>query len=67
MNRILTQHGETKKIAALFNVDRRTVWLALNGTYESDLVKRIRKIAIDRGGLEMVNNSLKNNNNESTN
>jgi predicted regulator of amino acid metabolism with ACT domain len=66
MNKILTQHGEMQKIADLFKVDRRTVFNALTGVYDSDTVRRIRKMAIDRGGMEM-NNSLKIKINESTN
>lgn len=65
MNKILTERGEMKKIAALFNVDRRTVFNALTGVYDSELVRKIRKIAIDRGGMEMKpKNTLKINTNE---
>lgn len=60
MNKILTQYGEREKIAELFNVSRQTVNSALRGATRSDLAKRIRKVAIDRGGMEMQSeNSLK--------
>ncbi|MBV5343626.1 hypothetical protein JZU68_08500, partial [bacterium] len=60
MSKILTQHGEREKIAGLFKVSRQTVNSALRGATKSDLSKRIRKMAIERGGAEMVTeNSLK--------
>ena len=49
---VLTKHGEKQKIAMLMGVSRITVKDALSGKTNSELSKRIRKIAIDRGGKE---------------
>lgn len=49
---VLTKHGEKQKIAVLMGVSRITVKDALSGKTNSELSKRIRKIAIDRGGKE---------------
>lgn len=55
MNRILTRHGEINRIAALMRVNRLTVRDALSGKTSSDLAKRIRKAALERGGVEVNN------------
>lgn len=59
MSKILTQHGEKQKIADLFKVDRRTVNSALRGVGKSKLIMSIRKVAIDRGGMEIKTDELK--------
>lgn len=41
-------------IMTAFKVDERTVRYALSYTFNSDLCKRIRKLAIERGGVKMV-------------
>lgn len=53
MNEILTKHGERREIAKLFNVSEVTVRSALKGRTRSELSKRIRELAIQRGGVEM--------------
>ena len=56
-NRILvTRRGEVNALAALFKVDRSTVWNALSGKTQSKTVERIRKAALNRGAVEIVNN-----------
>lgn len=55
MNRILTRFGEINRIAAIMGVSRPTVRSALSGKTSSDLAKRIRKAALERGGVEVNN------------
>lgn len=44
-----------EKIAKTFGVTMRTVWNALNLDYPAtDIIKRIRKAAIESGGVNMV-------------
>lgn len=44
-----------EKIAKLFDVTMRTVWNALNLDYpETDIIKRIRKAAMENGGVIMA-------------
>ena len=44
-----------EKIAKLFDVTMRTVWNALNLDYpETDIIKRIRKVAMEKGGVIMA-------------
>lgn len=52
MGQILVKHGEKSKIAAIFGVSLVTVRDALNGKTKSDLSTKIRKEAVDRGGVE---------------
>lgn len=55
MNRILTRFGEINRIAAIMGVSRPTVRSALSDKTSSDLAKRIRKAALERGGVEVNN------------
>lgn len=55
MSRILTRFGEIKQLATLMRVNRLTVRDALSGKTKSNLAKRIRKLAIERGGVEIDN------------
>lgn len=52
MGVIITKHGEKKKLEKLIGVCHVTIRGALNGTINTDLAKRIRKLAIERGGME---------------
>ncbi|SDC53834.1 DeoR family transcriptional regulator [Williamwhitmania taraxaci] len=52
MGTIITKHGEKKDLAALFEVSLVTIRRALNDVSKSELAKRIRKAAIERGGAE---------------
>ncbi len=54
MGTILTAHGDKKELMKIFKVSHVTVREALRGTIESDLSKKIRKAAIERGGVEVV-------------
>jgi DeoR/GlpR family transcriptional regulator of sugar metabolism len=53
MAEIIIKHGEIQQLANLFKVSRRTVYNALNTNRQSDLCKQIRKVALERGGLEV--------------
>ncbi len=50
--RIEVKHGERQKLAKLLNTTYPAVKRALNGQTTTDLQRRIRKVAIDRGGKE---------------
>lgn len=54
MGEILVKHGEKKEIAKLFEVSHVTVRDALKDRTKSDLSRRIRKTATDRGGKETL-------------
>lgn len=56
MKKNIAVSKETReKIARLFNVTMRSVWNALNLDYpETDLTKRIRKVAKENGGVVMT-------------
>lgn len=51
MAKVLVEHGEVAKLARLFGIARKTVSEALSGQTNTDLAKKIRKVAIDRGGV----------------
>ena len=57
MNKIVSlKLGEISELAKLFNVTPRTVNNALNGrSKHSDVCKRIRKAAIERGKCVEIN------------
>lgn len=50
--KILTEHGEAELIARVFGVSGRTVRDALKFRTNSDLAKKIRHYAVQRGGVE---------------
>ena len=52
MGKILTRHGEKAELMKIFNCSLPTVRGALNGSTKSELAVRIRKAAIERGGVE---------------
>lgn len=56
MKKNIAVSKETReKIAKLFNVTMRSVWNALNLDYpETELTKRIRKVAKENGGVVMT-------------
>lgn len=56
MKKNIAVSKETReKIAKTFNVTMRTVWNALNLDYpETYIVKRIRKVAMENGGVVMT-------------
>lgn len=51
---IKVKHSERKYLAELFDVTYPTVRKALNGKQATDLQRRIRKAAIERGGQELT-------------
>ena len=44
-------NGEINKLAQLLGVARKTVSEALNGQKNTPLARKIRKLALDRGGV----------------
>lgn len=62
MKKVIMAHGERVQLAALFGVSTVTVRNALKFKWDSDLAKKIRKAAIERGGAEvdiLTNQNLK--------
>ena len=54
MGKILTAPGEKKVLMKIFRKSHVTVRRALNGETDTPLAKRIRKAAIERGGMEQA-------------
>jgi hypothetical protein len=50
---IKVKHTEKKYLAELFGITYPTVRKALGGSATTDLQKKIRKAAIERGGTEL--------------
>jgi hypothetical protein len=59
--KIVTNYGETKKLAKLFRCTPEMASYALNFRKNSLLARKIRKAAIERGGIDTgeVNNQPK--------
>ncbi|RNC63589.1 hypothetical protein D7D25_15665 [Proteiniphilum sp. X52] len=55
MGEILMKHGERRDIAKMLNVSEVTVRNALKDRTQSELSERIRRLAIQRGGIEVNN------------
>lgn len=55
MGEILTRYGEKSLLAKMFNTSHVTVREALRGNTKSELAKKIRNAAIERGGIETGN------------
>lgn len=55
MGEILMKYGERRKIAKILNISEVSVRNALKGRTQSELSERIRKLAIQRGGIEVDN------------
>lgn len=52
MKKYISVPNETKRdLRKVFNCTKEMVWMALNYKSDSDLAKRIRKFAIDKGGV----------------
>lgn len=51
MARVLVEHGEIVKLAQLLGVARKTIREALSGQTNTPLACKIRKLALDRGGV----------------
>ncbi len=54
MGKILTELGEKKELMKIFGVCHVTVREALRGNNDTKLCRKIRKAAIERGGVEVV-------------
>jgi hypothetical protein len=52
MKQIITRIGEGKTLAKMFGVCQKTVIEALKFRSDSELARRIRRTAIERGGKE---------------
>jgi hypothetical protein len=52
MGEILTGFGEKGRLAKIFKTSYVTVRAALRGKTHSELAEKIRKAAIERGGIE---------------
>lgn len=52
MRQILTKYGEIEALSRLFKVSRVTVRTALGFRSNSEMSKRIRTAALERGGKE---------------
>lgn len=52
MVRVFVSHGEKKELIKIFGVSHVTVREALNGKLNSPLAIKIRKAAVERGGVE---------------
>lgn len=59
MGVIIIKYGKRKELEKLFNTSHVTVRRALNDKSKSDLAKRIRKAALERGGAEVSEQSKK--------
>jgi hypothetical protein len=51
MKQVLVRVGEVKALMQLMHCSKPTVCSALRFRTNTDLAKRIRKVAIDRGGM----------------
>ena len=52
MAKIILEYGERKVLGELFKVSQRTIRRALSCETNTDLAKKkIRKVALDRGGV----------------
>lgn len=54
MEKILTAVGEKKMLMKIFNRSHVTIRRALNGEISTPLAMRIRKAAIERGGVKQL-------------
>ena len=52
MGKILVANGEKRQLMEIFNKSHVTVRRALNGETDTKLARKIRKAAIERGGVE---------------
>jgi hypothetical protein len=55
MGKILTDRGDKKALIKIFGCSHVTVREALRGNIQTELAKKIRKAAIERGGVEIKN------------
>lgn len=52
MKKYISVPNETKRdLRTIFHCTKEMVWMALNFKSDSDLAKKIRKLALDKGGV----------------
>lgn len=52
MKKYISVPNETKReLRTIFHCSKEMVWMALNFKSDSDLAKKIRKLALDKGGV----------------
>lgn len=52
MKKYISVPNETKRdLRTIFQCTKEMVWIALNYKSDSDLAKKIRKLALDKGGV----------------
>ena len=51
MAKIILEYGERKVLGELFKVSQRTIRRSLSCETNTDLAKKIRKVALSRGGV----------------
>ena len=52
--RVIVNHGEVNRLAEMFSVSLPTVRSALRGKTSTKLSQNIRKTALDRGGVQII-------------
>jgi len=52
--RIVLEKGQGKELARAFGCTPQTVCHAMNFRHDSELTRRIRKAAIEKGGIEVT-------------
>ena len=57
MGKVLVAVGEKKMLMKIFDKSHVTIRRALNGKTDTPLAKKIRKAAIERGGVEQPEKS----------
>lgn len=57
MKKILVNDGDKRRLCRMLNVSYPTVRVALSGSEETLLQKRIRTLAIEIGGVEVDTNN----------
>lgn len=53
MVKVIVDHGEKKELIKIFKVSHVTVREALSGKLNTPLAIKIRKAAVERGGVEI--------------
>jgi hypothetical protein len=57
MKQIITQYGERRKMAKLFKTTPQLIHRALRFGSQSNLAQKVRKYALDNGGILIENNN----------
>lgn len=51
--RIVVARGETEMLRKIFKCSRTIIWQALTFRRDDEIARKIRKAALERGGIEM--------------